>query len=205
MSEIAIPHDAIVIVCGPSCSGKTTLAKRMFQETTQRSKYLYSVDQEILDAMQKIPELRPYYQKITHGGFYCDQELPKHAAQQLVRIRSTQLTMALTRYNLLIYDTIFLSRRELAEQMVSMSNFCQHRRPVVLVKILPDAELHRAFYQERRERRNTTCLPQDYLARSRSVFASQIMHYNFQHNWQLHNAFYEYAITDPRMIDLSTL
>ena len=80
---ISIPNRAVVLIYGPSCSGKSTLAEKIITETPHTSKGIHSGDQALNEIYAAHPELAPY--SLISMGLIATSAQPPQNSRRLGR------------------------------------------------------------------------------------------------------------------------
>lgn len=178
-------QDGLVVVCGPTASGKTTLAKRIIEESPYRNKILLSVDAEARKFLHEagLPEemMRTGLDKATNALFH----------DWLVE----RMASAFSSDSFIVYEGVCNRDNKMwwSLRLFPLDGFC---RPITLIKVFPDLELHTKFMKSRR-RSKFPVSPQELLLQ-RAMFQSLAEEPLFADcDW-----IREYLITDPTQIRL---
>ncbi len=239
--KIKIPQRrALVVICGPSCSGKTTLAQRITEMIPHENKYRFSSDEEKLAIMDQTPDLRCWRWEVMHNPYCAQDTLPKRVLLQLTKATGDRLIETIRTYPLVIYDSVFIYAYLLQQHLMAMLAFSDPDQPLVLIKVLADDEIFEDFYRQR-ERQGQMCLPVKKVLLQRYTFERQILLHDFradfrrddvlaqdrlrmahqQGSFRSYNTtdgdelfrrtcawrgkMFEYAVTDPREVEIELI
>lgn len=239
--KIEIPQrQALVVICGPSCSGKTTLAQRITEMIPHEKKYRFSSDEEKLAIMDQVPDLRYWRWEVMHDPHCAQDTLPKRVLHMLTKATGDRLIETIRTYPWVIYDSVFIYAYLLQQHLMAMLAFSNPEQPLVLIKVLADDEIFENFYRQR-EKQGQMCLPVKTVLLQRYTFERQILLHNFQADFRRDDVLaqdrlriarqqgsfrsysatdenelfrrvcswrgkmYEYAVTDPREIEIELI
>lgn len=184
--EIRIPKNAVVIITGPCCAGKSTLAKRMIETMPIQSRALVSID-EIVQRLMAADQAQLFGRATTlqEGGFRITNELYNRRIQR-------EITDALLGSSLTVIDTCLLDPMAI----IGNCGYCGVLRPddpVILLLLCPEPALLTEFYQRRAP--ETRPLP---VMRERQVEMFQkVLEFDFDRH--LFDAD-RYVVKDPRAV-----
>ena len=190
--EILIPSRCIVLICGPTCGGKSTLAERIHAEAPWSSKAIHSSDRALDEIYAKRPELIPYHaycSAVTPGKVEMPPFL-KQMQKDISLLLTEMVESALRQYDLLIMEEIRL-QPELLLFNLQMLGRMSNNRPVVLIKMLVNDDLCETFYRSRRNDRQ----PPLYLVNEQRREFRNIMQYDFS---KVCTHLSEYNMTNPQ-------
>lgn len=143
---IYVPRSAVILICGPSCTGKSTLAKHIIEACPIKSKFWLSTD----DIMEEYLEAQPDAAKrvlnsmIANHGMVRDPELDLFMAKKFAE--------ALFSKTLVVIDGIYVQSEAVAN-LIEMSAHARGPSPFLLVKMNPSEQQHHSFYEARDVRR----------------------------------------------------
>lgn len=194
---ISIPNRAVVLIYGPSCSGKSTLAEKIITETPHASKGIHSGDQALSEIYAAHPELAPY--SLISMGLIATSAQPPAVLRRLqeeISLLMTEMVEAkLQQCDLLVMDEIRLDPDTVLYNL-AMLHVMSHHRPIVLIKMMLADKVYQLFYEKRQDDRR---LPRNLLDAQRKRF-DKVGRYNFGSSCSY---VAEYIVLDPREISLS--
>ncbi len=194
---ISIPNRAVVLIYGPSCSGKSTLAEKIITETPHTSKGIHSGDQALNEIYAAHPELAPY--SLISMGLIATSAQPLAVLRRLqkeISLLITEMVEAkLQQCDLLVMDEIRLDP-DIVLYNLAMLHVMSHHRPIVLIKMMLADNVYQLFYEKRQDDRR---LPRNLLDAQRKRF-DKVGRYNFGSSCSY---VAEYIVLDPREISLS--
>lgn len=194
---ISIPNRAVVLIYGPSCSGKSTLAEKIITETPHTSKGIHSGDQALNEIYAAHPELAPY--SLISMGLIATSAQPPAVLRRLqkeISLLMTEMVEAkLQQCDLLVMDEIRLDP-DIVLYNLAMLHVMSHHRPIVLIKMMLADKVYQLFYEKRQDDRR---LPRNLLDAQRKRF-DKVGRYNFGSSCSY---VAEYIVLDPREISLS--
>lgn len=194
---ISIPNRAVVLIYGPSCSGKSTLAEKIITETPHTSKGIHSGDQALSEIYAAHPELTPY-SLISMGLITTSAQPPAvlRRLQEEISLLMTEMVEAkLQQCDLLVMDEIRLDP-DIVLYNLAMLHAMSHHRPIVLIKMMLADKVYQLFYEKRQDDRR---LPRNLLDTQHKRF-DKVGRYNFGSSCSY---VAEYIVLDPREISLS--
>lgn len=182
-------QDGLVFICGPSTSGKTTLAQKIYEKAPYRNKVWISHDRILVDFIK------------THGyseeAFY--DGLPEEDDAEFRGSIIKALIEAFSQRKFVVFEGLYCDAENDAERL---GDFLCHipffglERPITLLKMLLPYDLHSQFLHNR-----LTDIDIDWprLATQRREAERFIEpgYYSREMEWVK-----EYSIDDPREIEL---
>ncbi len=174
-------QNGMVIICGPSCSGKTTLAEKIFNQTPYGNKILLSNDQMLRCYIKK--------EKLPAEWFFTglDQKNQERFAYEFV----IAIRDALRARKFVVLEALYCDIEKL-EKLLGFLPILGLDRPVTLIKLLLTEALHQEFVKRRPE------VAADYLVEVHHIQRQgfePIFKERLSETWQ---GMVDYAINDPR-------
>lgn len=193
MQKLEIPLNAIVLICGPSCVGKTSFASRIVDEAPTVCKNYLSADQVLAEVAKEciVSQSTQQFLERTQTGF----ELSANANEVGVKIFSEWLTELVVENDLAVYEACCSDVPTIRDYLRAFSVATDEKK-LVLIKLLPSAGLHQKFLRERSPKDRV--LPKT-ICRQRNAF-DEVVRTKFMTNM---NQAIEYLVSDPREIELS--
>lgn len=188
MNKLLHIQDGMVFICGPTSTGKTTLAKRIFEEAPYPDKVLISHD-EMLQKFLAENSLDP---KLFYEGL-DDATDQKFRAYVVLSVRD-----ALHSHKFVIHESTCCSRGDSATQvrdMVASFPILGLDRPLTVVKMWPSLSMQLQFVNERPAGMRPT---KEAVLAQRATFKPTAMASNFTDEGWIR----EYRIDNPREVSL---
>lgn len=191
--KICIPSSAIVLIFGPSCSGKTTLSRSLADQAPTEKKLLIQMDELVTRAEQKVPSTMSQEAIFNDDGWLLQSMSPGEWRQQwMYDYVMSELQVAVSSHQTVICDILAYSAPHLATWLTEFQEIADHRQ-IVILKLATRSTAYRAFVKERRA---AQCL----------AFSSrQLIQQRFDFFWATLHQFSnrsmlitEHTITDPR-------
>ncbi len=178
-------QDGLVFICGPSASGKTTLARKIFDEAPYSHKTLVSFDKILVEFL------------VDHNlpGKYFYTKLPGDLDEKFKTNVILALQKALTSKDFVIYEGIHCDPEKLGT-IIDFLPFLGLNRPLTLIKLFLPMELQLAFLQTRFGSATINDIDdRDRLKSQRADIArmKEPNHFSKNREW-----IKEYTIDDPR-------
>lgn len=174
--ELRIPHDHLVVVAGPSATGKSTLAGRVRLEAPTEKVAVIAADELAWDALMACDDL-------------CD------AMRYMVASVVGEMKAAYQEGAFVVLDTPCSSLPELVV-LFSLVDALGVKKPVTLVKMRPDFERQVEYA---RRRGDLAWLGEDYLRQRYDEFAGAVSSsVRAEIPWVLN----EYLVTEPEDVQL---
>lgn len=144
---IFIPKTAVVLICGASCTGKSTLARKVIAAYPGESKALIAADEIMEEYLQSHPEAGEEIQKsiLRNQGTLNDARYD--------RLLSEAFAKALQRKNLVVSEGIYVKQEMVVSHIVAVAGARGVQQPFILVRMNPDDSQHQRFYNAREEER----------------------------------------------------
>lgn len=176
-------QDGLILICGPSTSGKTTLAQRLFDEIPYTDKVLLSHDEFLRDFLKRTG--RPV------DTFYAG--LDSEGNSKFKEALAMQIRDACARRQCIIHESLYCVPENLETLLRILPAFGLNR-PVTLIKLWPSLELWMQFLRKRpdRERVDMRAL----LSQRVSFQPSTVERFFSKKVPWVH----EYCVEDPRVI-----
>lgn len=176
-------QNGLVFICGPSTSGKTTLAKRIFEQAPYRDKIWISHDQVLIDFIRA----HGYPNEAFFGGI--SEEDDEKFRMGVVKA----LHDAFFQRKFVVFDGLYCDAKRLGELLLHMPCFGLDR-PITLLKMFLPQELQLQFINKR-----LSDFDREKLMQQRSEAEKFVApgHYSQEIEWVK-----EYTIDDPREIEL---
>lgn len=189
---IEIPHTGVVILAGPPCAGKSTLARRLLDQSSAPTKEIHDVD-KILDEMPRDgPELGVKV-NITASGQALHFAADDSAADIAVE---TALADMIERCQFVVSDELRFTAGSIQSTITLIRTICDITRPIVILKVSPHRELHEEFYDQRESAKAEPLLKEEVMLVaehfrriSKNSFADSKLNV------------VDYLITDPRRVE----
>lgn len=178
-------QDGLVLICGPTTSGKTTLAKRIIREAPYQDKLLVSHD----DALREFIKERGYPEEKYYSGLDKDDDFA---------FRSTvakTISQALNEKKFVVHESVYCIPQNLAALLTFMPAWGLNR-PLTLIKMWPSWQLHMVFISKCP---NREMINPDAVQSQRCGFKEVIRPNHFAKHLECVK---EYTIEDPREIVL---
>ena len=138
MKKTITIQNGLTVICGPTASGKTTLAQHIIKETPYHKKCLLSIDAEAKKFLHEVglPE------ELLHRGL--DQATHFMFQDWLTK----KLVSAFDEDSFVVYEGVCERDSGLLQglRLFPLTGFC---RPITLIKIFPDLTLHTEFAKKR--------------------------------------------------------
>lgn len=174
-------QDGLILICGPSTSGKTTLAKRLFSEMPYRDKLLLSHDKFLKDYLKKIGQpIKTFY-----------TGLEGESDDKFKTAIITTLRDAFARHECVIYESLYCVPENLAH-LLAIFPTLELKRPVTLIKLWVPQQLQMQFLKQRSDRHRVDVKA---LLSQRQSFATCVESGFFSYNTEWLK---EYTVNDPR-------
>ena len=181
--EIQI-QDGMVFLCGPSATGKSTLAKRIMQEAPFQEKILFSYDDIIsnhLVALGYAPSARP-------------GELSPLDLERCQEGISQTFYDAMSTNGFLVCESVCYDPTKLAWILAAFP-LCSQGKPLTVIKMLPKMRLQYQFYAKRGFSRDQVI---DVMMHRRLFLpASAQGFFAEQYGWVQ-----DYLVEDPRSLEI---
>lgn len=147
--NICIPaSEALVMVCGPSCTGKSTLARKVYELAPMRphEKTIHSNDAVMLRLMRREPQLKRQLEMIEQYGVIERELMPDGLFAKLHQQNREQLVNRVRKHKFVVPEGGYCTYDQVAALLMGLGLACDDR-PFVLIKMAPDINLHRKLYQ----------------------------------------------------------
>lgn len=188
---IFVPKIAVLLICGASCTGKSTLSRKIIEAYPGESKTLFASDGVMEKYLNLYPDAAMRVQRsvIENGGVLKDPQFELFLSAMFTEVLHTK--------DLVISDGIYVK----PEMVVSHIMATAHARgpsPFILVKMNPNRELHRKFYSERSaDRKLAWPAIEDELRYFQTTLATD---FSRGFRWVQ-----QYTVTDPRKVKVQFL
>jgi len=178
-------QDGLVLICGPSASGKTSLARKMYNEAPYADKTLVSHDAMLRNFLKEAGiESNVFYTGLTG-------DLDKQFKMSVLRA----ICDGLQSRRFVIYESVYCDPNRLTPLIASFP-LMGLDRPLTLIKMWLPLSLQMEFVQTHAKRK---AFRPDVLLSQRSGFQSVVepRHFANQAEW-----IREYTVNDPRELKL---
>ena len=139
---IYVPKVAVLLVCGASCSGKSTLSCKIIEACPRESKILFASDDIMEEYLMRHPDAA---ERIRRSVIENCGVLKDSGYEQFL---STMFSEALHTKDLVVSDGIYV-KPEMVLSHIMASAHARGPSPFILVRMNPSREQHRKFYSER--------------------------------------------------------
>lgn len=174
-------QDGLILICGPSTSGKTTLAKRLFDEMPYRDKFLLSHDEFLKNYLKK--KGRPM--KDFYDGLKGESD------SEFKTAIVTTIRDAFARHECVVYESLYCVPENLA-QFLAIFPALGLKRPMTLIKLWVPQQLQMQFLKQRPDSRRVDI---GALISQRQSFATCVESNYFAGDIEWIK---EYVVNDPR-------
>ncbi len=188
---IFVPKIAVLLVCGASCTGKSTLSRKIIEEYPGKSKNLFASDDVMERYLNLYPDAAARVERsvIKNGGVLKDLQFELYLSAMFTEVLHTK--------DLVISDGIYVKPEMVVNHIMAVAH-TRGPSPFILVKMNPDRELHRKFYSERSaDRKLAWPAIEDEL---RYFQATLAMDFARSFPWVQ-----QYTVTDPRKVKVQFL
>lgn len=178
-------QNGLVLICGPSSSGKTTLAKKLYNTAPYAEKCLISHDEMLKDFLRQ----NGFKDDVFYTGLKGGNE------EQFKLCVLKVLCAALQKREFVIYESVYCNTNHLT-QLIASFPVLGLDRPLTLIKMWLPMNLNLYFATKRPEER---AFRPDALVSQRGGF-SRVVESNFyasQAEW-----IREYTVNDPRQLNI---
>ncbi len=175
--ELCIPRGHLVVLAGPSCAGKTTLARKMCLEAPTRLTKVVAADTTLPKAMANV-------------GNGAEGVIGRWLADCADQISQAYKSGAFVAFD---FPCSTMGNTKFVLEMTHMMGV---QAPVTLVKVYPDYALHREFAERRGQ---LTTMNERLLKMQYDGFAEVA---NASMRKELPWIVNEYLVTDPREVKL---
>lgn len=209
MIEIKIPRKAIVLIIGPTCSGKSRLAKKIVDEAQTPDAKIISHDTMLKDYLLQTGLIHEYSVACTDRiGFLNTGKIPGPKLEQFLRTRDAQMMESARRSDLLIVDSDY-AYVEQVKGVIRALDLLRNDKHLVLIKLAPDQniyeQLKKARYQEfGKKAPNSTKLTSDAMMTmaSKSDYEQLLWVTKFTYGAPPPERFLEYLVENPFTVKL---
>ncbi len=178
-------QDGMVFICGPSTTGKTTLARRIFQEAPYRDKIIISHDDVLLEFINehKLPK-----EQFVQGLSPTDDEQFRTKLMDIVKT-------ALESRKFVVYEGCYCDTVT-PTGLITMLPLIGLDRPLTLLKMWPSTELHHQLIHGRFK----DCIVDVQRIKHQRVIFESVIEPRYYAKFEY---VHEYTIEDPRDITLN--
>lgn len=145
--KIFIPKTAVVLVTGASCTGKSTLARKIIDAYPSNSKALVAADELMETYLRRHPEAGEEIQK----SILRNQGVLKDA--QYDQLLSEAFALALRTMDLVVSEGIYVKPEMVVSHIMAAASTRGPEHPFILIRMNPNESQHQRFYNAREEER----------------------------------------------------
>ena len=206
--KIKIPRRAVVIITGPSCSGKTCLSERILKAAPAKDKVLHSEDEVMLGIIEREPALRRVVYELSQNGFVGETVRPCEVPIIDSALEREREKVLKEEHDLIIIEGLLLDLRQVTTvlRQICLGQAIQEARrdslgrsgelvepvAVVLIKLSLNPATLFEFCQKRPEIKH-----QYGISVLQTMMLSEVIRIDFNSEFIT-----EYLVSDPRLIEL---
>lgn len=149
MTTVKIPKKAVVLLIGCTCSGKSTMAKKIVAETPAANPASFSYDETLKEYLLSSGLLYEYSVAVTDKlGFLSANKLPSGKLDLLMASMNARVFDLAWQNDFVVIDSEYASIEQV-KMMLQAFDSVRGDKHLALLKLAPDSALHEHFKKMR--------------------------------------------------------